>query len=92
MQSTKVVKLKTKGNDLASRATARQIRQQINQHTTFDCEGVRTISHAFADELFAVLVNDNGIEWFRQKIKVVNATPEVRTMILSAITLRARTS
>jgi hypothetical protein len=55
---------------------------------TIDLEGVYTISESFADELFGILVKQEGEEWFRQHIVVRNASADVRRSILSGIEKR----
>lgn len=80
------------GTFLSSRTRARLLRQEVLAelgHTegpiTFDLNGVECISDSFADELFAVLAVDKGEEWFAQRIKIINASREVRASILRAL-------
>jgi hypothetical protein len=84
------------GSDISSRARAAQLRQMIvssieNDHfesVDLDFSGVRTISESFADELFAVLVDEKGEDWFRLHVKVTNLDPLPRNTVLQAIAER----
>jgi len=49
---------------------------------------VRSISHSFADEVFAILVVSMGDEWFREFIHAQNLTGALRLSVLSAIERR----
>ena len=79
------------GTDLSSRRIAALLRQSIlkalsaSSPFTIDFVGVRTVSDSFADELFGVLVAENGTEWLRDHLSLVGLSPELRTVILSAI-------
>jgi hypothetical protein len=79
------------GTDLSNRYRAAQLRGEIASASSsevlfeIDLARVRTISDSFADELFAVLVVEQGEEWFKQRVRVTNVTDEVRRTILSAI-------
>lgn len=79
--------------DIASRARAAQIRAEVVESSkagrvVLDFAGVRTISGSFADELFAVLAADNGEEWFREYIQVINLDDCPRETIREAIAER----
>lgn len=84
------------GTDLSSRHRASELRVSVEGRIasgdvgkiTIDLHGVRTISHSFADELFAVLVLDFGEEWFREHLRLVRSSPSVRQTILEAIQQR----
>jgi anti-anti-sigma regulatory factor len=79
------------GTDLSSRRIAALLRQSIlkvlsaNSRFTIDFVGVRTVSDSFADELFGALAADYGTEWLRDHLSLVGLSPEVRTIILSAL-------
>lgn len=79
------------GTDVSSRRNAASIRQEAcalakeNGWCDIDCNGVRSMSDGFADELFAVLVEEKGEEWFLNHIRVENATDDTRLTILVAI-------
>lgn len=84
------VRIAEQGTDLSSRSTGRRLRDQAERLATngavvLDFNGVRSVSHSFADELLAVLVATRGEEWFRDHIRVVNHAPSVRFAILDAI-------
>ena len=53
-----------------------------------DCKDVHVISHSFADECFAVLVQLNNTEWFADNIKLINLEDDARNSILEAIFMR----
>lgn len=81
------------GTDLSSRSTGNKLRQRIQllaeqDIVVLDFDGVRTVSHSFADECLAVLVQAQGESWFREHIKLVNHTQTVRLAILEAIQYR----
>ncbi len=80
------------GTDLSSRHCASLLRSRIfdelRDHQgqfVVDLSGIRSVSHSFADELFAVMVAENGVDWFRDHICVRNPTTIVRQTILEAI-------
>lgn len=66
------------GKDLASRTSARLLRIQVELYVStgklavIDLTNVISISESYADELFAVLVEDYGLEWFSKNIKILN--------------------
>jgi len=79
------------GTDLSSRHRASELRREIVQRiksgesVRIDVGGVRTLSDSFADELFAVITVEHGVDWFRDNVSVENATPAIRQTILEAI-------
>ncbi len=83
------------GSDLSSRQGAAAFREQLLH--VLDAEpgpcvlslaDVRCVSHSFADELFAVLVEDHGEEWFKAHLQLRDVSPIVRQTILEAIQQR----
>lgn len=79
------------GVDISSRTRAAALRQAIEADcdiTRLDFSGVRTISDSFADELFGVLVEQRGDEWFRTHVQVTNLSDALRATILEAIANR----
>jgi len=83
------------GKHLSSRDRARRLREQLVREirgdecrAIVDLAGVRSVSHSFADEFFAVLVAERGADWFRRCIQFANASPGVRTAVLEAIVAR----
>lgn len=92
-------KLSELGSFLASRRRARELRTELLAtigrkltRLTVDLEGVQGLSESFADEFFAVMVAQNGVDWFRERVQVVNANPSVRAALLSAIANRLEPS
>lgn len=80
------------GTDLSSRHRAAVLRGELIQATgssrgpvVVDFNGVRTVSDSFADELFAVLVEEQGEDWFRQNVSVENVSEPIRATILQTI-------
>lgn len=80
------------GSDLSSRQRAASFRERIvavvaqgQSPCGLDFSGVRSVSHSFADELFAVLVEVRGESWFKTNLKLSNLPPVVRQTILEAI-------
>jgi len=52
-----------------------------------DFEGVRGISHCFADEIVGIFTRAFGKEWVKENIRVVNVNENVRSMLNLAIKL-----
>ncbi len=78
------------GTDLSSRSTGHTLRDEALRLAAtgpvlLDFDGVRSVSHSFADESLAVLVESYGEQWFREHIRVVNHSPIVRWSVLDAI-------
>jgi hypothetical protein len=67
------VRLAQYGKDLAGRATARTILNNIldrgDGSVEFDFAGVRTLGPSFAHELFDGLLEELGAEGFRARVK-----------------------
>ena len=81
------------GTDLSSRSTGARLRQQVlslakEGRVVLDFADVRSVSHSFADEFLAVLVEEQGEPWFRDHVKLVNHSSAVRLAILDAIQYR----
>lgn len=66
------------GSDLASRVSARNLRSKAEQAVkagniaVIDLTNVISISESYADELFAVLVEQHGLEWFSNNVKLLH--------------------
>ena len=95
MNAPKLIIATLIGTDLSSRASAVQARNEITrlisagQHpVSLDFSNVRTVTHSFADELFAILVMDFGKAWFRQSLKIENMSSSIRETVLESISLR----
>lgn len=82
------------GTDVSSRTRASELRSSIEgiasqgNAVELDFSGVRTISPSFADELFGLLVERHGEEWFRTHVHVANLSSFVRKTILEAVANR----
>jgi STAS-like domain of unknown function (DUF4325) len=72
---------------LSSRATAVLLRQRViaSPPVLLDFVGVVSLSDSFADEFFAILVQDFGHDWFVSHVSVVGLTDENRQAVLRAI-------
>jgi hypothetical protein len=87
------------GTDLSSRRRAAGFRNEIisliqigRTTVTLNLDGVCTVSESFADELFGILVKQNGEDWFREHIVLQATSPDVRYSILSAVERRIATT
>jgi anti-anti-sigma regulatory factor len=83
------------GTDLSSRTSARKLRNALvdqveheGRTVVLDFSGVRSVSHSFADELLAVLIQSRGEAWFRRFVRVQNHEPYIRLTLLDAIDRR----
>lgn len=78
------------GTDLSSRRSGQNLRYAVtcDAPCVVDFNGVMSISDSFADEFFAVLVEDHGTEWFAANVKVSGLTAELREVVLRAVALR----
>jgi len=92
MNNDRVLIAEEFGTDLSSRQRASELRVQIVNRLrgdispfVIDLRDIRMVSHSFADELFAVIVAELGIDWFRENIHIENLSPNVRQTILEAI-------
>jgi hypothetical protein len=81
------------GKCLSSRYVARQLREEIEESEggELNFENVYSVSDSFADELFAVLVESHGPDWFAENVKVSGLTSQVREVVLRTIALRCAT-
>ncbi len=50
-----------------------------------DFEGVRGITHTFADEIVGIFTRAFGKEWVKENIKVMNANENVRSVLNLAV-------
>jgi hypothetical protein len=50
-----------------------------------DFEGIRGITHCFADEIVGIFTRAFGKEWVKENIRVVNANESVRGMLNLAV-------
>jgi len=83
------------GSDLASRDTARKYRELLfeafkkHQSVEIDVGGVLSMSHGFADELFAVSAVMLGIDEFLTRVYIINDHDRrITRTIAEAIRLR----
>jgi hypothetical protein len=83
------------GTDLCGRNCAVGLRNAITAAIdsgepsfVVDLTGVRTLSHSFADEAFAILIADRGEDWFARHVIITGHSSVVRTSILAAVAER----
>lgn len=79
------------GSFLSSRDSGAEIRELLVRAkcvTRLDFSRVESVSDSFADEAFAVLVQELGHEWFASNVKIVGLSKLARLTILRAIHLR----
>jgi hypothetical protein len=96
MSTTWTIALAAKlGGYLSSRRAAATLRKEIVSQIEKDgsvCQidfaDVWSVSDSFSDELLSILVVERGHDWFRQHIKLINLSDDLRTSILRAIDQR----
>lgn len=78
------------GSYLSSRGSASKLREEIEASNggELDFKDVYSVSDSFADELFAVLVEEHGPDWFAENLKVTGLATDLREVVLRAIALR----
>lgn len=80
--------------DLASRKSALAVRESLKSSWSqfdvlvVDCKNVHSLSESYADELFGVLVLENGYDKFVSHLKIQSASPQVLLSIASVIKRR----
>jgi hypothetical protein len=57
-----------------------------------DFEGVRGITHTFADEIVGIFARAFGKEWLKRNVRVINANENVRMMLNAAVKIALRIS
>lgn len=89
-----VVRICFAGTDLSSRSYAKEQRELVESYLikgnnlTIDLRNVESISHSFADELFAVLYAEVGEELFARKIKLIVKNKDLIQIISDSIRQR----
>jgi hypothetical protein len=87
--------VKPDGKDLASRTSALKLRCVIEdtishgKRVSVDLADVLSISESYADELFAVLVEKHGLEWFSNNVTLSHHAPSLLRSIAIAIKRRS---
>jgi hypothetical protein len=84
----KNVAMKQWGDFLGTRFLGEEARRTITNAlasgespVVLDFEGVRGVSHSFADECFGLLAADKGIETFKSVFRFSNLNDEIKTVI-----------
>lgn len=86
--------LKFDSTDLSSRTLARGVRSRIElllkqgEYVELDLSGVYSISDSYADELFAILASEFGVDVFTSKIKLRSASDPIFRRIAKNIHTR----
>ncbi len=57
-----------------------------------DFEGVRGITHTFADEIVGIFTRAFGKEWLKRNVRVINANENVRFILNLAVKIALRHS
>jgi hypothetical protein len=55
-----------------------------------DFEGIRGITHTFADEVVGIFASAFGKEWVKRNVRVINANENVRSILNLAVKLRSQ--
>lgn len=90
--NTEIISVEQKS--LASRSSGSEIRSRIltsienGNKVILDIKNAEFVSGSFADELFGVLIEWKGLDWFKENIKVLMTEPLVKTKILESIEYR----
>jgi anti-anti-sigma regulatory factor len=71
----------------AVRERMEKVIMKEGKKVVLDFEGVRGISHCFADEIVGIFARVFGKEWVKENIRVVNVNENVRSMLNLAVKL-----
>lgn len=83
--------IKISSTDLASRSSARELRNEIliklkeNHSVLLDLSAVKSISDSFADELFGILSAKLGLEAFLSQVKLAGSSDNLNRIIAKNI-------
>ena len=72
----------------------KEILGNLGSHSvlTLDFQGVSGLSHSFADECFGFLVAENGIGFFKDRLRFANLNPETQAILRFVLADRLGTS
>lgn len=79
---------------LGSRALGAKVRQQVlaelqaEGQLVLDWDGVRAISHSFADEFIGKLAEEIGVEQFRSTVRNRNMSSLIRSVLSYVVSAR----
>lgn len=83
------IKLSEFGDSLSTRELGREVSRQVDfsrpGEIILDFEGIRIVNSSFADELVGKNVKELGFEKFTEKIKIENATKNIKLVIKKAM-------
>lgn len=88
--------LSTKGTTLSSRIEGSEIREEIIKYIKdkdisilyIDFKDIIRITQSFADEVFGKIFYSITLDEFKTKVKIINASEEIRKVIKYSIRLR----
>lgn len=89
-----IIRFSEVGESLGTRFSGEMVRKKFEkalakgESVTFDFEGVKSISHSFADECFAKLLNTWTVTDLKELTTFQNADPLIKKTI--AFTMRGR--
>ncbi len=89
--------LKFDSSDLSSRTLARGVRERVEhllrqgECVELDLSEVCSISDSYADELFAILANDFGVDVFSSKVRIRSSNDRIFRRIAKNIHTRLST-
>jgi len=90
-----VIQIRQQAGGAGSRAAARELRTYIANilnegapFVTLDFDGQSVVSSSFADEVIGKLVVDMGFMTFNSRVRLINMTPTVTTLLDRSIALR----
>lgn len=95
-QDQHVMPLRSWDRLLGSRSMGARVRQQAltklqaQGRLTLDWEGVRAVSHSFADEFVGKLAEEIGVEQFRSRVQNRNMSPSIRPILVYVVAARLR--
>lgn len=94
-----VIKMSDFGTSLGTRVSGRRAYDAImsstgnlSTKTTFDFDGVETITNSFADEVFGRIALERGFDDMRSRTAFVNISPFWARVVRNAIDSRAAES
>lgn len=91
-----VIKMNEFGTSLVTRVSGRRAYDEImastsdlSRKTTFDFEGVESITNSFADEVFGRIALERGFSEMRENTAFINIRPFWARVVRNAINNRA---
>ena len=89
--------MKEYDSDLSTRLLGEKIKKDLEETLVnednklfLDFEGILSISHSCADEAFAILAKEQGMDNFKKRIAFINIDDDAKSVILAAIASRMK--